>query len=180
MLAVPGLFCIALSAGSHPFGNSTFVASISSISSGFTGPYLRMRGWETLRSSTVDSMPILHGPPSRTGGAFSPNNSSTWAAWVGLVRLDGFALGAATGCLTKSSTSRKSGCAGERRATVFPPAVISLGTHDFLGNTMVRAPGQNASHTFFARSLNSANNAARSKLGIWTIKGLFEGLPLSL
>ena len=58
---------------------------------------LTTHGVLEVKSKIVDSMPRLAGPSSKTGGQSIPKKSTTWLAVVGLVRLDGFALGAARG-----------------------------------------------------------------------------------
>lgn len=80
-----------------------------SISSGVIGPYLSIRGLPALRSRTVDSSPNLQFPPSTVGGQSDPKSSLIWLAWVGLVRLEGFALGAARGFPRVFNISLKSG-----------------------------------------------------------------------
>jgi hypothetical protein len=113
-----------------------------SIESLVIGPSLRMLGNEDVRSSTVDSIPMLHCPPSINGGQFLPNAETALRHLVVLNILDVFALGAAIGNLTFLRIFRKTGCDGERRATEFKPAVISVGIHFFLGRIRVKGPGQ--------------------------------------
>ena len=63
----------------------------ASIWARLTPPGRRIVGTSPERSSTVDSMPTRHGPPSRIRSTAAPSSARTWSAVVGLdvVRLVG-------------------------------------------------------------------------------------------
>ena len=94
------------------------------------------------------------------------------------MRLDGLALGAASGWFKRFKTSRKIGCLGTRMATVSFPAVTKSGTTAFLGSTRVRGPGQKVEAAIFANSFTSPIFSACSNPRTCTINGLVAGLPL--
>ena len=60
-------------------------------------PGRKIPGGETVKSSTVDSMPTCDWPPSTISGILPPSCLRTCSAFVGEIRLDKFALGAASG-----------------------------------------------------------------------------------
>ena len=66
-------------------------------------------GMEPDKSSTVDSKPTLHSPPSKIEEILEPNSSRTCSERVGLILPERLALGAATGTLASSSNSRATG-----------------------------------------------------------------------
>ena len=112
------------------------------ISSFDIGPGRRIAGTLFVRSRTVDSSPILHFPPSRMGGQFSPKESETSCGVVELTLEKRFALGAARGWPVSWRIFLNKGWEGERIATVLSPAVTLSGIICLLGRMSVRGPGQ--------------------------------------
>ena len=106
-------------------------------------PDRKIVGFEPDNDRTVDSMPWVHGPPSRMRGILPSNSCRTAEASVGLIRPNRFALGAAIGCPSFCRSSWAAGWAGYRMATVGRPAVTPKGTRGPLGNVNVSGPGQN-------------------------------------
>ena len=99
-----------------------------------------------VKSTIVDSKPILHGPPFNINLIFFPNSSTTSSALVGLSLEEIFALGAAKGTFKIFNKFLATICFGNLTATVFFPAVANLEIFDFnsLFNIKVIGPGQKA------------------------------------
>ena len=151
-----------------------FIKSVGEI-----GPGLSIVGVSPVRSKTVDSKPISHLPPSKTEGHTSPNEFKTSSAEVGLTVEYGLALGAASGLPVACSTFLKSGCEGERIATVSKPDVTLSGTIFFFGRIKVNGPGQNFWQSSLQTSLGYEISSAWSKFSKCTIRGLEKGRDLS-
>ena len=134
-----------------------------------------------VKSTTVDSIPTSQGPPSRIIGIRSASCSATCLARVGETRFERLALGAASGKPHRLSTANITGCAGQRTATVSPPAVTMSGTKSALGRTIDNGPGQNTSARRSA-ALGQADTQLRaiSADSTCTMSGLFAGRPLAL
>src|ERR1035441_7396156 len=115
-------------------------------------PGRNSRGGEQEISSTVDSIPTCACPPSTISRILSPRDFRTCSAFVGEIRLDRFALGAARGKPHSQITAWMNGWLGQRTPTVGPPAVMMLGIPPARGNTSVKGPGQNALATLLART----------------------------
>ena len=142
-------------------------------------PGRKMRGGETDKSRTVDSMPTCDWPPSTINEIFSPSRAPTCSAFVGEIWLDRFALGAASGKPHSRITACMNGWLGQRMPTVAPPAVTLSGISSARGNTKVSGPGQNALENFPASSGHALTQAfAISLLATWTMMGLCAGRPL--
>lgn len=124
-------------------------------------------------STTVLSMPTLHGPPSSTSTSAEPNDSSTCRAVVGDTSFERLALGAATGTCAARSNVKASGCAGTRTPTFASPATTLEGTSAAFSSTIVSGPGQKR----VANSSAYAGHAATS--ATCTITGLCAGRPLA-
>ena len=133
-----------------------------------------------VRSTTVDSIPTSHAPPSRINGIWPLSCSATCCARVGETRFERLALGAARGKPHRVSTSRIKGCAGQRTATVSPPAVTTSGTESVLGSTIDSGPGQKASAKRSA-ALGQAETQSRAIAteSTCTMSGLLAGRPLA-
>ena len=99
-----------------------------------------------VKSTIVDSNPILHWPPSSINLTWFPNSSTTSLAQVGLSLDEIFALGAARGTSNILSNFLATLCLGTLTAMVFHPALAILEIFDFgfLFNTKVIGPGQKA------------------------------------
>ena len=111
-------------------------------------PGRKTRGGDTVRSSTVDSMPTWDWPPSTIREILSPSCANTCPALVGETRLDTFALGAASGKPHSRITAWMNGWPGQRTPTVGPPAVTMPGISSARARTSVNGPGQNARASF--------------------------------
>ena len=116
----------------------------ASIASRVAPPGRSRVGVAVVRSSTVDSRPTGHGPPSRISGTRSPSDSATCSARVGLTAPLRLAEGAAIGRPAARISACATGCAGARIATVSSPAVASSAIGESLarGSTSVSGPGQ--------------------------------------
>src|SRR5207302_8224490 len=75
----------------------TIGPTIASIAAGVTGPGRSSRGGRVVRSSTVDSIPPLVGPPSRTRSIRPASPRKTRTAVVGDNPVEPLAPRAATG-----------------------------------------------------------------------------------
>ena len=115
----------------------------SSASSGMP-PGRNTEGGSTVRSTMVDSTPIVHGPPSRTRSTSSPRSARTCSAVVGLTWPKRLAEGAAMPPPNASSTASVNGWAGTRRAMVSRPPATVGSTSGRRCSTMVSGPGQHA------------------------------------
>ena len=137
-------------------------------------------GTSPARSSTVDSTPTPHGPPSRMSGMRPSISSKTCAAVVGLGLPLRFALGAAMGRPSARISILAAGCDGMRTATVESPALTASGISSDFGKTIVSGPGQNASISFCARSSTRATSGGSSLLSlICAMSGLSAGRPFA-
>ena len=97
-----------------------------------------------VKSTIVDSKPILHCPPLSINFIFFLNSSTTSSAEVGLNLEDTFALGAARGTFKILSKFLATLCFGNLTATVFCPAVAFFEMCDccFFLSINVIGPGQ--------------------------------------
>ena len=138
------------------------------------------RGTSPVTSTTVDSTPTSHGPPS-TMAAMRPSKSwATCAAVVGLGLPDRLADGAASGQPLSLMMRRATGCTGNRTARVGSPPDTFAATASDRGKMRVSGPGQNASASFSAigdTRVTRGYNCSRSP--ICTISGLSCGRPLA-
>ena len=94
-------------------------------------PGLKTEG-SPVRSTIVDSSPILHRPPLSINLILFPNSSNTSCADVGLSFDEIFALGAASGNFNIPSKFLITLCFGILTAMVFFPAVALLEIFDIL------------------------------------------------
>ena len=98
----------------------------------------------------VDSSPIFDLPPSRINLIFFPNSSLTSLFDTGLIFVEIFALGAASGYLISLRSFLVKGCFGNLTASVFLLLVtffdILLSLFNF--KTKVIGPGQNLLYNF--------------------------------
>ena len=118
----------------------------SSICARVMPPGRNTRGVPPVRSTTVDSTPTWHGPPSRISGTRPSMSSKTSGAVVGLGRPERLALGAAMGTPAASISARATGCEGMRTATVASPAVTRRGTLLALGEDQRQRPRPEGFH----------------------------------
>ena len=133
-----------------------------------------------MQSTTVDSMPLVQGPPSRIRSIRLPRLSSTWCAVVGETASERLALGAASGAPAQAINRRASGWSGHRKATVGPPAVTMSGIRGPRGTTMVTGPGQNrVAIASAAAGQAAASDRAIATSATCTMIGLVEGRPLA-
>ena len=108
----------------------------------------------------VDSIPCSVAPPSTINGIRPSNSSNTCCAVVGLTpRID--SLGAASSRFTALTTSRKTGCALIRTATVSSPAVTMSGTMSRFRKIIVKGPGQKFSIKSRARAATQRSQSHR-------------------
>ena len=116
----------------------------ASIASRVAPPGRSSVGVAVVRSSTVDSSPTSHGPPSRISFTRSPSDSATCSARVGLTAPLRLADGAAIGRPAARISACAIGWAGARIAAVSSPAVASraIGEPFARGSTSVSGPGQ--------------------------------------
>mmetsp|Transcript_19577 Transcript_19577/g.77994 ORF Transcript_19577/g.77994 Transcript_19577/m.77994 type:complete len:214 (+) Transcript_19577:2431-3072(+) len=150
-------------------------------------PGRRIVGGFVVVSSTVDSMPRMTCPPSRTEWILPPRSVMTCDARVGEGLPEELADGAAMGRPVAARREHATGCFGTRTATVSKPAVTSeeifdVGCSVDKGRTRLRGPGQNFSASKSAGADIAANPASSraSRLAMCTISGLSAGLPFAL
>ena len=126
----------------------------------------------------LDSMPMLHAPPSST--SISGSMAATWAVLLGLKRPDGLALGATSGRATVRNNFCAVSWAGMRKAMVSRPAEASASTGQsaWRGTTKVNGPGQKTAANFSAISLNRPMARAASISATWQMSGLNCGRAL--
>ena len=96
--------------------------STSAIILGVTPPGRSTRTGVLRTSTTVDSRPTSHAPPSMIIGTRPSMSASTCAAVVGLGLPERFALGAATGTPQAVMNACATGCDGNRTPTLSSPA----------------------------------------------------------
>ena len=152
----------------------------SSASAGMP-PGRRSRAPPLVSARIVDSTPTSHGPASTTAAIRPDSPATTCSALVGLTRPEGFAEGAATGPPNARRSSRATGWAGKRIATVGKSAVTNgdkpVGSRS--GRTKVSGPGQKAEATRSARGSKTASCLAASISATCTINGLKRGRSLA-
>ena len=143
---------------------STMGPITASIASRVAPPGRSRVGGAVVRSSTVDSSPTSHGPPSRIIFTRSPSDSATCSARVGLTAPLRLAEGAASGRPTARISACAIGCAGARTATVSSPAVASSATGESFarGSTRVSGPGQKRAASLSAVSFQRTSRFASS------------------
>ena len=135
----------------------------------------------------VDSMPTLHGPPSRMCNA-SPNSARTCAAVVGLTRPNWLALGPASPRTPRSrqarNKARATGWAGQRSPIEPCPPAAAAAKCNWRGRITVRGPGQKAciraratGGTVLAKC--ATPSAPWPASSTWTISGCALGRPLA-
>ena len=145
-----------------------------------TPPGRRSRTRPSVSSTTVDSTPTEHSPPSTTAAMRPSRSASTWAAVVGLGEPERLADGAARDRPDSRMTARATGWDGIRTATVGRPALTSSGMRGPFGKIMVSGPGQYARASFTAVSgISAASRGSVSQSAICTIRGLSIGRPLA-
>ena len=127
----------------------TFLFNILKIWLAEIAPCLKIVGL-TVKSTIVDSNPILQRPPSSIKLTLLPNSSTTSLAQVGLNLEEIFALGAARGNFNIFNNFLITVCFGILIATVFFLANAILDIFDlvFLFSINVIGPGQKASKSF--------------------------------
>ena len=130
--------------------------------------------------STVDSTPTSHSPPSTIASTRPVKSSTQCRAQVGLGEPERFADGAASGTPARRMSSRATGWAGMRTATVSSPPDVSFGTRPDFGRMTVIGPGQNcpASRSSAAGS-SRTSGATSSSEETCTMSGLSLGRPLA-
>ncbi len=133
-----------------------------------------------MRSTTVDSIPTVVGPPSRMTSTAAPSWATTCAAVVGETRVKALALGAAMGTPARSMRARATGCAGTRTPTVSSPALTASEISLARGRTRVSGPGQKAAARVRASAGTSrATRPTCDTSATWTMSGLNAGRPLA-
>ena len=138
-----------------------------------TPPGRSSTGTGPVRSSTVDSSPIGHGPPSRISGDFRrPNSAATCGAVVGLTRPERLAEGAAIGRPAARSSACATGCAGARTASVSRPALASSDTP--LSSRRRQHQGQRAGPEPRAIASRARSSNDRERLGLGETRDMHD------
>ena len=140
--------CEARLRGVSSGGSASFVPRQASMSARAKPPARSHNGVSSRQPIMLDSIPMLHAPPSST--SISGSMAATWAALLGLKRPDGLALGATSGRATARNNFCAVSCAGMRKAMVSRPAEASgsTGQSAWRGTTKVNGPGQKAAANF--------------------------------
>ena len=126
-------------------GTGTSSGPISaSIASAARPPGRSRAARPSARSTTVDSTPTRHGPPSSTSRTRDPSPRTTWLARVGETRPNRLADGAAIGTSAARMRARATGWSGTRRPTVERPAVTIPGMCVALAEDDREGPGPEA------------------------------------
>ena len=133
-----------------------------------------------MKSTMVDSTPIVHGPPSMIKSTSLPRSSNTCCAVVGLTFPNLFAEGAASGTCVASINRRVKSFAGTRNTAVSRlPVTANKSLSDFF-NKMLRGPGQHALATVAASSeISIAQSFSCSNDERCAINGCVVGRPLT-
>ena len=176
----PGASAALPCASSPRCSSAPISASIASLG---TPPGRSSVARPSASSTTVDSTPTRHGPPSSTRSTRVPSPRTTCAARVGEIRPNRLAEGAATGMPAARIRASATGWSGTRRPTVGSPAVTIPGMWSRLRRTSVSGPGQKRAASRATRgSAASAGCTWRgSSAGSarWTISGSNEGRSLA-
>ena len=155
----------------------TISANISRV----TAPGRSKTGLDPEKSTTVDSIPTVHGPPSSIISTRPPSSLMTCSAWVGLIRPERLALGAAIGRAARANRSCARGCPGTRSAMLSNPAEVSqaIGQSVARLTTILSGPGQKRSATALAAGLKSPSEKAHWAWETCEISGLKRGRPFA-
>ena len=139
MLLAPGAFIVL-----DPVCTLVFLFNTFEISKGLINPGLSIFALE-VKSTTVDSRPILQFPSFKINLRELPNSLATSLAETGLIWVDLFALGIAKGKFKTLSILLIVLFSGNLTATVFKLAVATAANKEFFFflRTNVIGPGQN-------------------------------------
>ena len=134
---------------------------------------------EFVHSTIVDSIPMVHGPPSSTRSTDSPKSLITCCALVGLTCPKRLADGATTASPTESNNAIVMLCAGIRKATVSRAPVTQSGTSGVRGTRSVRGPGHRALASISADSFSTPHRLMSSRGDKWMMSGCDVGRPFT-
>jgi hypothetical protein len=118
--------------------NNPYSSTLSSFP--IPAPSLRISGGLTVRSTTVEEIPLLHGPESRIISGLSPNSFCASWADIGDGLPDILALVVVMG--NSLEISLQIILSGRRTPILSVPAVICEGTFPFLFKMSVYGPGR--------------------------------------